>query len=98
MHVLSQTDRRAEIGYWIGKEFEGKGIVTTACREMITYAFQDLRMNRIDLRSMVNNHRSRAVAERLGFKLEGILRQQAILRGEPLDMAMYSLLRDEWEQ
>src|SRR5688572_12950683 len=44
------TNRRTEIGYWIAKSFEGRGIITRSCRELINYAFGNLEMNRIEIR------------------------------------------------
>src|SRR5215213_5253493 len=67
--------RLAEIGYWITKDFEGKGIITKSCKALISYAFDELKMNRIEIRCATENVKSRAIAERLGFQLEGVLRQ-----------------------
>ncbi len=96
LHIHSQSDKRAEIGYWLGKEFEGKGLITMSCRALINHAFTDLDMNRIEIRVATGNARSRAVPERLGFTTEGILRQQTWLYDKSLDMVMYSLLKGEW--
>lgn len=92
-------DRRAnssEIGYWLGKEVSGRGLVTRAAQAMLGFAFEELGLNRIALRAEVNNHRSIAVAKRLGFQLEGTERD-SWRRGERyVDMVVYSLLAREW--
>ena len=94
--------RKAEIGYWIAKEYEGMGIVTQSCRGLIDYAFGTMKLNRLALKfkhlSEDNeNVRSRRVAERLGFTQEGILRQDGMTKGQMMDMVMTSLLAEEWQ-
>ncbi len=88
--------RLAEFGYWLGGEFEGKGLMTAAGRALLAYLFTIADMNRAELHIRTNNPRSRAVAERLGFTREGILRQATWSEGEPADVACYALLREEW--
>lgn len=88
--------RKTEIGYWIDKSEEGKGIVSTACKILIEYAFGELGLNRIEIRSSTSNFRSAAIPERLGFVKEGILRQSEFRDGRLHDFAVYGLLADEW--
>jgi len=95
-HHLDVVNRSAEIGYWIGKEFEGRGIVTRCCRVLIDYLFDKIKLNRIQINCNIENVRSRAIPEKLGFKLEGIHRQVECLNGRFGDWAVYALLRDEW--
>jgi Acetyltransferases, including N-acetylases of ribosomal proteins len=88
--------KRTEIGYWIAKSHEGKGIITRSCKLLISYAFEELQLNRIEILCAAENTRSRAVPERLGFKLEGVLRQSLWRHDRFYDMAAYGLLRQEW--
>ena len=92
------TSRRAEIGYWIDKNHEGKGIITESCKSLINYAFAELNMNRIEIRCATENIRSRRIPERLNFKLEGVLRQALWRHTRFFDMAIYSLLAEEWKK
>lgn len=85
-----------EFGYWLGAEFEGNGIMTRACRKFIAFAFEELDLNRIVIRCHPENTRSSAIPKRLGFTLEGTLRECTRLNGELIDMQIYSLLRREW--
>ena len=64
---------------------------------MLAYLFTVLELNRAELRIRTSNTRSRGVAERLGFTLEGIQRQAVWSDAVPADMACYALLRAEWE-
>ncbi len=92
------TDRRTEIGYWLGAEAQGKGLVTNACRALISNAFDKLSLNRVEIRCGTANHKSRRVAERLGAQLEGIARQAEWLHDSFIDLAVYSVLQTEWRK
>lgn len=93
---LSWRCRKAELGYWIDASLQGKGLVTKACRIMLVHAFEEHRLNKVEISCAVENTRSRAVAERLGFTQEGILRQADRLRERYVDDVFYGLLADEW--
>ncbi len=92
---LDWNARVCEIGYWIDHRDEGKGIVTKACQAMIEYAFDELGMNRVEIRCSAENSRSAAVPERLGFKHEGVLRQAEMLNGRQHDFFIFGLLADD---
>jgi ribosomal-protein-serine acetyltransferase len=94
--ATSQTEtRNHEIGYWIGASHEGRGVVTRACRALITHLFAG-DCHRVVLTAGVGNTRSRAVAERLGFTYEGTLREAGHHEDEYYDVAVYGLLESEW--
>jgi ribosomal-protein-alanine N-acetyltransferase len=85
-----------EIFYIIlNPESRGKGYMTEALRLFSDYLFDVHKVNRLQLTVAVGNESSRRVAEKGGFKSEGILRGAAFLAGEPRDMEMFSLLRSE---
>jgi len=93
--------RKAEIGYWVAEDYQGKRIVSRSCRGLMKYVFETMNINRLALKfKRVNdeheNFRSRRVAERLGFTEEGILRQDGMTKGVLMDMVMTSLLAEEW--
>lgn len=91
-----RTVRDAEEVYAI-VDREGKGYVTAAVREIERLCFADLGLERVQIRADVANVRSRAIPERLGYTLEGVLRRSAPSGGGRLtDHAMYSLLKPEW--
>jgi ribosomal-protein-serine acetyltransferase len=87
-----------EIGYWLAKDFEGQGIITKSCKVLINYAFDELGMNRIEIRCADKNVRSRAIPERLGFKLEGVLRQSLCRHSQIYDDTIYGLLKEDWNE
>jgi RimJ/RimL family protein N-acetyltransferase len=88
---------RAEIGYWIGVPFWGKGIASEAAREMIRYGFEDLGLNRIFANVYSGNAASQRVLEKLGMKYEGRFRKHVKKWGEYRDTENYGLLADEWK-
>jgi ribosomal-protein-serine acetyltransferase len=95
---LDRRARATEIGYWLGENATGRGLMTRTARAMLGFAFEELDVNRIVLQAEAGNQRSRAVAERLGFTLEGIRRQAWIDKdGAFVNMASYSLLVSEWQ-
>jgi ribosomal-protein-serine acetyltransferase len=88
--------RSTEIGYWLGEAASGRGVMTRAVRAMLGFAFDDLKLNRVALQADVRNTRSRAVAERLGFTLEGVRRQAWVVHDEFVDFAAYAMLASDW--
>lgn len=96
MHTIDRKNHATSLGYWLAASHQGKGIVTRACMGMIDYAFHDLNLNRIVIEAAVNNHKSRAIPQRLGFTEEGTLRQSRYLYDRYVDMVQYGLLAEEW--
>jgi len=94
-HGLDRANRSTSLGYWLDAAHQGKGIVTACCRAVIAHAFTELDLHRIVIRCAVQNHRSRAIPERLGFSFEGVARQAEWLYDHFEDVAVYSLLRTD---
>jgi len=89
---------KTELGYWLVGCFEKRGLVTRAATCLIDRAFNRLGLNRVTVRCAVDNASSRAVAERLGFTLEGIERDAAREGdGHFVDAHVFSLLAREWK-
>lgn len=95
-HDLDATNKNAAIGYWIDHRHQGKGIVTRSVRALIDHLFDRMGLNRLQINCNVENTRSRAIPERLGFSLEGTLREREFVDGEFRDWAVYGLLKREW--
>ncbi|WP_044442327.1 GNAT family N-acetyltransferase [Agreia bicolorata] len=81
----------AELGYWIDRDEEGKGIVSRACTALIEHA-RDIGSTRVEIRTAALNERSCRVAERLGFEREGFLRGALPIGEIRLDVALYGLV------
>jgi ribosomal-protein-serine acetyltransferase len=85
-----------EIGVWLAPEAEGKGLVTKAVRHMIDWAVTVRGIARVEWHTDPDNARSRAVAQRLGMTLEGVLRSSFPINDERRDTEVWSLLASEW--
>jgi RimJ/RimL family protein N-acetyltransferase len=90
-------NRRAEIGYILGRAYWGKGYATEALTALIEYVFQTFSLHRIEADVDPRNAASIRLLERLGFQREGYLRERWLVGGETQDALFYGLLRREWE-
>ncbi|WP_160712131.1 GNAT family N-acetyltransferase [Chitinophaga solisilvae] len=97
LHDWDHQLHKVEIGYWVGESFQGKGIATKACRALVTYAFKKLRLNKIEIHFMLQNERSGQIPIKLGFTREGILRHNAKLHGQFVDIVVMGVLRQDWK-
>ncbi len=88
-------NRRTAIGYWLAAEHQGRGAMTAAVRALAEHALAVWRLNRVEIKAATGNARSRAVAERLGFAEEAVLRRAQQVGDRALDLAIYSLLAGE---
>ncbi|MEO8198981.1 MAG: GNAT family protein [Gemmatimonadota bacterium] len=95
---INRHNQNCEIGYWLGAEFVGRGLATRATITAIEYLFDDEKLNRIEMQCGVQNTRSRAVAERLGFHNEGIRRESHWITSRFVDHVVYGLLVAEWKR
>jgi ribosomal-protein-serine acetyltransferase len=95
-HTVDWPNRCASIGYWLSRERQGEGRMTAAVRTLVEHAFGALELHRVELRADVVNARSRAIADRLGFREEGTLRGAALVGGRFVDHVVYGMLACEW--
>lgn len=94
LHRIDWALRRFEIGYWLRTSETGRGYMTEAVAGITDFAARELAANRIEIRCDVRNARSRAVAERLGFRLDGVLRGEALdSAGLPSDEMVFAKVR-----
>ncbi|MFA5325693.1 MAG: GNAT family protein [Bacteroidales bacterium] len=89
-------NHRTEIGYWLAESFQGKGIMTNAVKMLCKMAFEKMNINRVQIKCAIDNIPSRKIPKRLGFKPEGIERDGELLISGYTDIAVYSLLKNEF--
>jgi ribosomal-protein-serine acetyltransferase len=94
---FKSTDRmnkKTEIGYWLSETCQKKGIITESLVALINFAFNDLDLNRIQIKCAIGNIPSKNIPKRLNFEFEGIERDGEILSdGEYTDVEIYSLIK-----
>jgi RimJ/RimL family protein N-acetyltransferase len=87
---------RAELGYALGRDFWGQGLMAEALQTLLNYAFEGLELRRLEADVDPRNTASIRTLERLGFKREGYLRERWHVAGEIQDALFYGLLKREW--
>lgn len=87
---------RAELGYALSREYWGQGLMGEALQTLLTYAFEELELRRLEADVDPRNVASIRTLERLGFKREGYLRERWHVAGEIQDALFYGLLKREW--
>jgi len=95
LRIAREADR-AEIGYWIGVPYWGRGIATEAGKAVVDYAFESLGMNRVHAEHFSRNPASGRVLQKIGMRHEGTLRQLYKKWGEYVDCEAYAILRTDW--
>ncbi len=87
-------NRKTELGYWLSEDFQGQGIMTKAVERICEYAFDELQLNRVQIKCAVGNLPSKNIPKRLGFVLEGIERDGELMpNDEYVDLEIYSKLK-----
>jgi ribosomal-protein-serine acetyltransferase len=88
--------RSTSLGYWLDASHQGNGTMTEAVRTLVDHAFGVWRLDRVEIRAAVANRRSRAIPERLGFRLERTLPAAEVIAGREVDSVVYAILQTEW--
>lgn len=95
---MDSVNHKAEIGYWIIEEAQGKGIITQSVKKLLIQAFSDLNLNKIVIKAGIENIKSRNIPEKLGFTMEGIERDgELLVDNKYTDLAVYGLLKREFK-
>jgi ribosomal-protein-serine acetyltransferase len=97
LHRIDWLNRRVEIGYWLAREFQGRGVMTDACRAVVTHLFGELDLHRVEIRCAAGNTKSSAIPRRLGFTLDGTLRGAQFVNGRHHDLLVFGMLKRDWK-
>ena len=95
-HGVDWINRSTSIGYWLAAEAVGRGLMSGAVRALLDHAFGAWDLHRVIIEVVVDNARSRAIPERLGFREEAVLREAKLIRGRYEDAVLYAMLASEW--
>jgi RimJ/RimL family protein N-acetyltransferase len=100
LHSFDWRHERVEVGLWLARDARGRGLATAAVASVLNWAFEELGMHRVEmitLPALRHVDHVLGLAERLGFRREGLMRERNFERGRRLDTLMLSVLRHEWE-
>lgn len=95
---INRADKNAEVGYWLGEQFWGKGYMTEAVNLILGYLFRDLRLRRVYAIVNAANIGSIRVLEKNGFIREGTFRKACMLNRRWTDVYAYGLLKEEYNR
>ena len=96
--VFRKAWHNANLGYYIGKEFNGRGYGTEAVMLAVRYAFEGARLHRVQGAVMLDNEASRRVLEKAGFRLEGLARNYLKINDRWEDHHIYAITLEDWEE
>ena len=94
---LNKEHQKAELGYWLGKNFWRKGYLTEALKAVLEFGFKELNLNKIYATHFLFNPNSGKVMLKAGMKFEGVQKQEYLQHGEFLDVNRYSLLKQDFK-
>ncbi|MFC4076181.1 GNAT family N-acetyltransferase [Salinithrix halophila] len=97
-HTIDPVEGSAELGWWLGAPYQGRGIMTRACVALIGYLVEQRSLHRIEARCAAGNQRSQAVMESLGMRHEGTLKEGSRIGDTFDDTLIYGLLASEWKK
>jgi ribosomal-protein-alanine N-acetyltransferase len=95
LHDVQPDRGRAELGYWIGESFRGKGYTTEAARRVLSWAFEVADFERIQATYMPGNDASAGVMRNIGMQPEGLLRGYGFKNGEHFDLYLQAVLKGD---
>ena len=97
VHKEPVNAHKASIGYVLASEYWNRGYATESCNALCEFAFKGLQLHKVYSKVAPDNQASIKVLEKLGFRREGLLRHDAIVRGEWRNYLLYAILADEWK-
>lgn len=97
LKTIDYKNRKSIIGYWLAAEYEGKGVMSQAMSAILKLAFEELKLNKVELHIATKNVKNNNIAHRFEFKQDGISRDSEWLYDHFVDHNIYSLLKREWE-
>lgn len=92
LHNIDSDNEKAEVGYWLGGEYQGNGVMTDCLSKLLEIGFEELNLHKIKLLAEQVNEASNAVAKKVGFVLEGQLKDEIYSNGAFHDANLYAIV------
>jgi RimJ/RimL family protein N-acetyltransferase len=96
LHSFEWRHMHTEVGFWLVAGARGAGAATEATALCVDWAFRELGMHRVEMTTLTTSDRVLALADRLGFCREGVMRERNLERGRRLDIVMLAILQEDW--
>ena len=96
LHGINWANRSTSIGYWLGEDFQGNGLMVKSCEAVVKYCFKELQLNRVEIRVATENVKSQAIPEKLGFTKEGCVREAEWLYDRFVDHYVYGMVKRDF--
>src|SRR6056297_407990 len=97
-HSIDWSNKKTSIGYWLGKEYQGTGIITRCCEAMVDNAIENYDLNKVEISCAEGNVRSRSIPERIEFIQEGTIREAEWLYDHFVTYIQCGMLAAEWKE
>ena len=97
LHNVDKRSKKAEVGYWVGRKYWGKGYGTVALKQILEFAFKKLKLHKVTGIALESNKASIRVMEKVGFRKEGTLRDNYKIGNKWHNEVIYSILRSEFK-
>ncbi|MBU4070429.1 MAG: GNAT family N-acetyltransferase [Nanoarchaeota archaeon] len=94
---INLIDKKAKIGYWIGKDYRKKGFALESVKEIIRFGFEELLLNKISASVMRQNQKSKNLLLKFNFKKIGTKKQDKLIEGKLHDVCLFELLKGEYK-
>ncbi len=94
LYDVDKPENKAKLGYWIGKNYRRKGYTEEAVKEVIRFAFEELKLNKISAKTMANNKKSEFLLKKLSFRKVGIKKWDKVIEGKKCDVKEWELLNE----
>lgn len=92
LYDVSKPDKKAKLGYWIGKSYRGKGYVSEAIIRILEFAFIELNLNKVSAKSLEENHISNNILQKMGFRLVGVSKLDKIIQNRGYNVSEWEIL------
>ncbi|MDN7242170.1 GNAT family protein [Planococcus sp. N028] len=98
LHYIDWKNKATSIGYFLAEDAQGKGIITKSIQSLVTYLFEELDLQRIEIQCAATNSKSIGIPKKLGFFEEGVKRDGQWLYDHYEDIVTFSLLKSDWNK
>ncbi len=93
---IDQPNFQAEVGYVLSRDYWGRGLMTEVLMRLICFAFEEMKLNRVEATHFPENSASGRVMQKAGMSYEGLLREKVLVKNNFQDLNLYAILKKEW--